>query len=531
MKLQYFSRNVILVFLLIFCIAAPQAQGQTGENQENNQENKRILEEVDVTNVVVTVRVQHKNKLVDGLKKEDFILTEDGKEKEVTTFFKEKKKLEIEHTVKQTIADEGVPRRIFVLLFNIADDQINFKEPVDLFFDQVLRPNDRLVIITNKYYIKDHVVLDVNGEKQRLLELLRLETVQARKFKNDMIQTMVSFIKEYNFNNINIRQTDKDPLMRQFLFKYKNYLEEYRLRLFQIDTKDYLELADHLKRQNGEKWILNFYQIARFLQPRPNSDFERGLALRGFLIDLNEVLKLTHSKMSKDIGGLFANTGATCHTLLLKSNNEVYNRDISGALIYDTISMKSEGILKTISNMTGGKVIRSNDTPAFYIKVSEVEDVSYVLSFKSNHKPGKQKPLLQVKVNKPGYHVFYDNQKRNLEFLYAEAKFYEKKKKANPEIRIRNLSFIKGSLNIPIAHYKMVQKGKDKKATVKIRLQVLDKDSKSILDRGTTAELVTDQFEFNIKMNKLKPGKYDVLIMVRDQLTGKEDLAIKSVAI
>ena len=72
---------LLMVFSLFFYPGIPG-----NAQQQQQQSHEKIVEKVDVTNIEVAVRVFLKEEPIPGLKKEDFQLFENGKEKEIHGF-------------------------------------------------------------------------------------------------------------------------------------------------------------------------------------------------------------------------------------------------------------------------------------------------------------------------------------------------------------------------------------------------------------------------------------------------------------
>lgn len=85
------KRVTLILYLLVFSLFF--YPGIPGNAQpQHQQSHEKIVEEVDVTNVEVAVRVFLKGEPIPGLKKEDFKLFVNGKEKGIHGFFENQKK-------------------------------------------------------------------------------------------------------------------------------------------------------------------------------------------------------------------------------------------------------------------------------------------------------------------------------------------------------------------------------------------------------------------------------------------------------
>ncbi len=138
------------------------------------QEPERIREEVEVINVEVPVRVYYKKKPVKGLKKEDFKLLIDGKEREIHGFYQVRKQIKTSSTAP------GSPR-LFVLIFNVSSDNPELVNGLHDLFENVIRPGDRLIVLTNNIYLKEKTVEDPQKEMEKLKKIVTMETLKMKQ--------------------------------------------------------------------------------------------------------------------------------------------------------------------------------------------------------------------------------------------------------------------------------------------------------------------------------------------------------------
>jgi len=514
----------------------------------DRQSSKRLLEQVDVTNALISVRVYEKGKPIKGLKKANFRIIENGREMRINACYMGEKQLKPKSKGENFAAKTGISPRLFVLIFNIVDGRLDINTGIDFFFDQILQPNDRLILRTNNFFLKDRRVLNPQAEKKKIKKILRLEMRWARMTMGAMTNTLNLFIKEYediiNFNATRTggggvgvggeRDVDPDGLIekavRSFITKYRVLLKEFRKTMIQVPLKEYIHLAAYLQDQKLEKWVLNFCQIARFPQPERNSELEQHIISRGYYLDINAAVNIPGSLPTDNIGKLFVNTGATFHTLLMKYQGESFN-DMKGYLEFKTITSSAEGVLRKISKMTGGGVLRSNRLNNLYDNISAQKDIYYVLAYKTRPIPWKKKRRVTVLVNNKNYNLVYDNQKRTRYFRKAENKIITKMKEQRPEIRISRVNAAKGIIKILISDYLLAPDTYPAVGKILVRLQVLDEKSKVVVDKKRTSETMKQRLFFSIKLSQLEKGHYDVVVMVHDLLTGKEDLAVQEVLI
>ncbi|UCH95196.1 MAG: hypothetical protein JSV88_33815 [Candidatus Aminicenantes bacterium] len=545
---------IALIIILIFpCFVG----------SEDIYKHKPILEEVEVTNMLLTVRVYDKGKPVKGLKRSDFRILENGKEQEINECYLRMKHLNIEKDAStgDFNREPAVVPRLFVLIFNISDYRLNINDGVDYFFDRVLRPNDRLMIMTNRFFLNDHLVLDPRAEKRRAKKILKIEMIHAKSTINEIEKTLKSYIDEYNdfmtirnMRNENIGENsggnqggdsggnennnqNEDPegieisAITHFVLQYCNFVKEIKKSFLRIPLKEYIGLAAYLWEQKLEKWVLNFYQIPRFPQPDINSEFEEKIRASGYAMDILNAVMMPEETETNSIAQLFVNTGATFHTLLMKYEGNLFNDDLRNYLAYRPITNDSEGILRKISRMTGGKVIRSNQIKKFYDKISMKEDIYYVLAYKTKRGIGNKKRKVTVLVKNKNYKVIYDNQRRSRNFRQEEKKLLTNQNEKVPQIRLRDVDYGDGILKILVSDFKIDTTLQPRAGHVKVLLHFLDERSKLVMAKEKSIKSPEPQMHMAINLSLLKKGNYEVIVMVKDLVTGIQDLAIQEVAV
>ena len=125
---------------------------------------QEIQHEAVAINIEVPVRVYQGETFIDSLTLDDFELYEDGVLQDIdAVYFVEKTGIEREET--RPGIEKNIPKivpqvqsRYFVLLFDILTYMPRVEQALDIFFDTVLLPSDRLMIVTsmNVYNLKEN---------------------------------------------------------------------------------------------------------------------------------------------------------------------------------------------------------------------------------------------------------------------------------------------------------------------------------------------------------------------------------------
>jgi len=145
-----------------------------------SQEQLKINKKVSVVNIEVPVRILDNGNPVQGLIKETFTLYVNGRERDINGFNEIKKKIQTTQaqTGSQSISQNS--GRLFLLIFNISDYHIDTKKSVDYIFEKVLRPGDRLMVLSNNFFLSDRLIVDIKETKKKVDALMRIELKKNR---------------------------------------------------------------------------------------------------------------------------------------------------------------------------------------------------------------------------------------------------------------------------------------------------------------------------------------------------------------
>ncbi|NIM10707.1 MAG: hypothetical protein GTO45_01870 [Candidatus Aminicenantes bacterium] len=499
-----------------------------------SQEHGKIVEKVEVVNVVVPVRVFHNGDPVKGLTKENFKISINGKDVPITSFEEKRQKI----AVRDRQGTKPEPR-LFVLVFNINDYNMNLTQHVDTIFEKIIRPGDRLMIVSNSFFLTDWPVKNKKQEKAKIKQLLRIETTRTRQEMKRVEYEMKTLAEEFIW-----QVADGDmgvhpqTLMRDFNIKYKDALDNYKKRYANIIKTQSIRMANYLKDKDMKKWVINFHQVGMFPQMKSGRDESDG-GLRGKLeelsrrkpwlrmdlFELDTIFAVAEGNMVKEYSKYFLNSEVTFHTILMKGFSNVYLEYYD----YKPIATEAEIMMRRLTRMTGGEEMGSNNVQKFLDKICEKEDVYYVLTYN----PGDKKSKINVTVTDDSgknYDVVYDNQRRPWYMKRAIKKIQQEEAAG---IAIKNLSYNRGILSVRISGIKMGQlEGETgEKGKIHLLIKILDSESKEVNNVEKAFKCKERNFVLRMKPPALKKGKYDIVVQVTDLLTGKNDVEIQPVKI
>lgn len=541
------NQATILFTLFILWITShgattPQTPPPTGAPGQ-----KKIVETVDVTNIAIPVRVFKDGKPVMDLEKKDLLLMVNGHKTPINGFY----------TIKKMITQPNERPRLFVLMFNICDYRLAVEDAVDTFFHRIFRPNDHLIVITRNHFISEKTITNPIEEKFKIKKILQLERETVRKEILHLEQQVKSMVQK--FKSRTERYQDYDPVTTMDFFNnYSALVQKFKGLYLNMDTENQLKLARYLAGRDMDKWVLNFYQVGRFVKPRLGSPLfetlKRGLADNSMTSEsfvtsevyekIKEILEPGERLPIQDLVKEYVNSRTTFHTVLLAHGGNVAS-DIAGDLTFVPVISDSYQLMKELSAATGGYFIDVKDLESFYQRISAAQDIHYIITFAPTNAASAEEPkkeeirVMVYRENSQNYNVHYDDGKRAGHFQ----KLIDKQTQNLPEIHIEKVKYQDRVLSFVVAHFSApAAEDKTTGIVVKlpVRIQVFNRDSESLFDGVQMFELTqadiarvngVPMVNLQVGFPLLPLGVYDVFIWIGDLKTGERDLAIHEVSI
>jgi len=524
----------ILILLPIFLIS-----------QDDPQE--RIIKRVQVVNVETLARVFHKGKPVSGLQKKDFSLWVDGKLTPIHGFSEFKKKIKVK-TKLESISPENQPSsRLFMLIFFISDYTLKMSEGIDLFFEKIFRPGDRLIVLSNNYFIDDRRIMDLGKEKEKIKQILKIEATKFRQFHARIRMRMHSFLYSFADDLMNAVSDNRGALIRSYRDMYFRYLQEFKEAYLNLDNAHFQQMADYIKKQHLDTWVFNFYQLGGFYVPRTNSKLASylGSSLVNSMVggEAGDDPRIFHELWVADklnehkLANLFINTGATVQSVYLRAvthpaitwdyNDPILKiNSLNWRFEYKVIATAAENTFSRMSQLTGGGEIRSNKLDRFVDKVMEVEDIFYSLTFVPGAvNTGRHR--IKIRHKNPKYKIIYNNQK--LPYTFENIPPPEKRL-PKPQINFKKVNIDKGELFLWISGFKQVKESASSKVSVRVHIKFLNKKAVIVYNKYRNFNIASELKRYiRFKSHFLAKGKYLMVVEVKDLSTGSNDLIIYDV--
>lgn len=512
-----------LAFMILFVFCA-------GSVTIPAQDEEAVKEAVSVINVEVPVRVFLDGKPVLDLKKEDFTLYEDGKPQAINGFQLVSKRIA---GGPQSSAGPALPAsRYFVLAFRVFDFNDPLQDGLAYVFNEILRPQDQLLVFIND---KTRTYQDLEDREKIRSEIEADLRDQCHSARID-IETKTKEFDKYVTKFQTAYQTGQlwtspAAVMTQFLKEYLDRLQYYKKRFMTQDIDQYYFFAEHLEKVRKEKWVLNFYQ--QEILPRMNplqemmqivnevtSEAEESMVaearaesivIKRFLQRIDLESKTGVEFPVEQISKLFMKANATFHAIFINAQMDADSQNLE----HRQIGSGMEANLRDLTEKTGGKLIVSTDLVSSLGAIVQAEDHYYMLTYSPDNpaKTGK----IKVRTDNKKHEVRYDD---NLRADYITA-YLQGKEKENPTVKIRGLSFKDKKLSLSLQDFSLSAAKNETCGWLKIHIVIQNSDKEVFFNQEKVFKAARKSFSLSLDFPFLQPGKYDVIVDVLDQVSGK----------
>ena len=483
-----------------------------------------VTEQVKVVNVEVPVRVFYKNQPVDNITVDKFKLYENKKKQEITSFKVVRKKM-------QLTADSLQEPRYIVLIFRLYNYSPEISEGLDYIFANLLKENARLLVFADNRSLSFEKIGGKAGALKKINTLLQEQSKYARG-------NLLSYIKRIE-SQVSMRQFKRDlqraefMKTKEFLKKYLREWKAYKTQYLMPDINNYYNFAHHLEGIKMEKWVINFYQmemipdiimsndirsqlnrfIGNLLESGAGEQISYGNVLRTILNEIDKEFTINLDNNIEEISKIFYKVDAPIHNVFMRMTVGESSLDLK----FRNISKDIEIYLRELSRVTGGCMVPSNDINAALEEISGKENICYFLTYAplDPEKVGK----IKVKVSGRKLKAVYDD---NIRADYIKD-YISKRGKApqTPTVKINELTFKKKELSVKIAGFALGKTAKGSLGRVGVQITIKDKKGVKIFDKGKILSAKQDSISISIPFPGLKKGKYEIIVDVKDFLTGK----------
>jgi len=483
-------------------------------------------------NARIPLRAIYEDKAAIDLSISDFILLEGGKKSGITDFKTRMKK----------ISDPGAPGsqpRHFTLVFQITGYSPHLQTALDYTFTHFFHHGDRLTIIINDNTLSWDIPDDKAALRLKIDELLKTQsqlTLDAVKQDVKFLESLVTVILDRKARESNRR--GRGGIHIHYYMKYvKVWLDQYVASLQEFKKKYILPKtipnyetpnSSTTTSPDSNRWIIYFYQLPSIPElSRGNRDRIQQLIDELFDSELKDELTYSDffSKILESIDVAFNDVRDfpvkslidTCYkqdTSLSGIFLETQNDEIPGRKKYRHLASGITKYFKEAALQTGG-VFSSTGSGIETINqalelIKNKEDVYYILSYSPS--PGNEKKIKiewSDKKNKK-FALFYNNN--------------EGDDRAEPSIRIDELSFRHKKLTVNITDFMSVNDAGETKGKISLHIRIKEVETgKTLFDQSKIMISSKKNIDISIIFNWMNPGKYDITVEAIDLQTGKRD--------
>ncbi len=498
-------------------------------------DDEKVLETVDVTDFEVPVRVFLKKQLVDNLKKEDFLLYDGGKLQKINGFYITRKKIDIKEDISDKTKTDKAKGRYFVLVFKITEFNDQLKKGVDYLFEKLFRTNDQLLIFVNDKTFFVNNLTNLSSIKDLVSKMLHDESIKARHRLSmifDKINTELSYSK---FNQILGGAMAQPALeMIKFLEKYILIWDNYRKKYLTPSVDDYYNFAKYLQKIDREKWVINFYQIEMFPKLKYSGEMMQSIrslisglqssnrpedvfhsrSLSTLLMKINIALSAATDFPAAEISKLFYKVNTVFHSIFIRTTKSILSQDLE----YKRVSTNLENSFREITEKTGGALISSGNISRSVQKLTEKEDILYMLTYSPPE--GRKVEKIKILTKNPDYSVAYDN---NIRDKYIK-RYFLKKESLVPMVKIEKADLKGKNLVVKIVDYFFREENGKLLGKLKIHIQVVKNSGKIYFNQTKTIVADKNKFKITLNLKNLDRGEYSIVVDVLDLLTEKSDM-------
>jgi VWFA-related protein len=518
------NRKIASFALLFFLILFASLSAQTEEP---------IKETVSVINVEVPVRVFSDGQSVPGLAREDFQVFEDGKPQVINGFHVFHKKINAAPETAEPAAPAQQPAgRYFVLIFRTYSCSEELEKGLQYLFDNVLRPQDQVLVMAGSRSLMFERLASDPEAHVKVLELVRSE---SRSAHNRTLNYLRSIEQNLNITQFRMKLKSRGNMNPDYLHEFlKSYLQawqDFKRRYLTLELDKFYYFSRHLERIRKEKWVLNFYQLEQFPQIALGSDIEReintyisnmeesqsptliaqGRILRKLQQSIEMEMKVTRDFPAEEASKLFYKVNATFHSFFMRAFYDAGNPELE----FHSVASDIENSLRSLTEATGGTLVSSNDIETSLASIGEKADDYYLLTYEPTN--AKKIGKIKVTVKDKKYKVLYDN---NIRADYIN-EYLKKRDRENPSVKITELSFQKKKLSFVIRDFSLARIKGETAGLLMVRIRIMNDREQSLFDQSKSLKSAKKTFSLSLDFDFLASGKYDIIVDVLDQVSGK----------
>ena len=454
----------------------------------------------------VPVRVFDKNILVNDLSKNDFRVSINNEEVEISSF----------KSVRRKISHPTAPFRTFILSFNFYDYGEQVSEAIEYFARDILTDNDEIMIITpeNMYKLLPEV------QKDKTIDDIKRYVKKDWQIFKGKRTTYENTFKE-KLKNIRRQTMSRDSALR-FLNSYRSEWLTFKSRFLMPDVNEYKVVSQYLLGKEGDKWFINFQQ--REIIPELGELKKRIRDIRNFIsslaepsetgwvpilskgvTELEKALLLSDRFPQEEIQDILLGLNISYNVILFKSKTK-----LGGLSPHESVSPDYEDILRNISRATGGSTLETTDIKNGLLQLSQHQDTSYLLDIPVSPAPVN----IDIQLPKGKYETYHKK-------AYSGAEIKSIMQFSADKVKISGVSVKDKIVSFTLSNFSSDQSQmSESEGNLEVKMLITNEKGEIMYRIVNTLKSFKDSIEITLPSLDHISGKNKVFIFAEDKITG-----------
>jgi len=384
-----------------------------------------FVEQSLVINVEVPVRVFQGKTFVANLTIDDFEILEDGVPQKIEAcYLINKSAIQRREEIKRYIPQTT---RNFYLFFEITDYDPKISNAVKYFCQNILIPGDNLMVITplKSYRLKDQALQAKSKEAiaEELKGLVRKDCLagnsEFRSAVSDLTGLAKSLSEAIKTGDLDAassgQQEDgvvpgeiRGKTLDEQLFLYANLLEKLDV-LREISQMKLLDFANHLAREDGQKYVFLFYQREYIpqIEPKLIAEYTALYQDNPYVYQTLTQAAQLRDQMTFDVERVkqaYADASAAIHFLFITTP-----RPLVAGVYFEERSEDIYSAFREMAQATGGIFESSANPASMFQNALEAAENYYLLYYSPKKIEDTERNFrhIEVRVKKGNDRVLY----------------------------------------------------------------------------------------------------------------------------
>ena len=516
------KKSLIFVQLIVMSLAFPAFAQQQEQQQEY----------VQVVNVEMILRVLKDGAPVGGLKKNDFLLYEDGEKREINGFFENRRRIAHAGEEKKQLQQP----RLYLLLFWVNNPEADVEGVLEKFFSSIYREGDRVIMSTPIKSFELPSPQDSAAITAAFLEQWRREAKgklsASLQFQGDLSRLLENQVRrlweiaEKNKQDEKAQKPAKEVdtaaerEISSLITQYARALQEYRLRELSADTTAFEAMARSMIPNKNDKFALVFYQhdSLPFYDIDNVKNFCMTKEIPGTFTDkmANEMMRIEEQTknsfnvriVSEGLKSLFIQANIQFHLLSIspdKSDRHANAGSFFSLIKREEIYSYWDQVMQEISKNSGGLQLDGDRMADALDQVIAFEDIYYHITYVPRGQEAKKRKI-DIRLDQPGMQVIYG---RTLEMT------------ERPLVKIAEISVTNQLIRLGIVDFYPI--ARDGIPSGFVNVHVTGRQTGNEPPQPLLSEPSETAGTVELSITFPKPGSWDLEVQVTDQITGQQD--------